>query len=108
MPDISKASPLRTWILLTGIFLLGVTAGVLGSIAMDFAGQKTHLLFPVARWLDTDFLYLKNGKMVTGRILNRNDHELVLEINNGSLKLKPEEIDRIEENYYTRYFKKVW
>ncbi len=108
MPDTARPSALRTWILLTGIFLLGFISGVLGSVALDFAGQKTRLIFPMARLLDTDLVHLKSGKMMTGRVLSRNDREILVEVGDGSLKLEPGEIDRIDENYHTRYFKKVW
>jgi hypothetical protein len=108
MPDTARPSALRTWGLLIGVFFLGVISGVLGTVALDFAGQKTRLVFPVARLLDTDLIYLKSGKMMSGRILSRNDREIVLEVHDGSLKLEPGEISRIDENHYTRYFKKVW
>jgi len=107
MPDTGKSSLFRSWLFFAGIFLAGTTAGVLGSLALNLAGQRTQAALPVARWLDTDFLYLKSGQMIAGRILDRNDRELILEIHNGTLKFRPDEIDRIEENYYTRYFKKA-
>jgi len=108
MPEAGKSSLLRSWLFFSGIFLAGIAAGVLGSLALDLAGQKTQAVFPVARWLDVDFLHLKSGKMIAGHILSRSDQELILEIQEGTLKFRPDEIDRIEENYYTRYFKKVW
>ena len=108
MPNRGKFSLLRSWLFFMGIFLAGLAAGALGSLALALTGRGVQTILPIARWLDTDFLYLKNGKIIAGRILSRNDRELVLEIQNGTLKLKPDEIGRIEENYYTRYFKKVW
>lgn len=108
MPDIGKFSLLRTWIFFAGIFLAGAIAGTLGSLALNLAGQGTQAVFPIAHGLDIDFLYLKSGRMIAGRILSRNEREIILEVHGGQLKLRPDEIDRIEENYYTRYFKKVW
>lgn len=108
MTDIGKTSLLRSCLFFAGIFLAGIATGILGSLAINLAERRTQAVLPVARWLDVDFLYLKSGQMIAGRILSRNDRELILEISEGTLKLKPDEIARIEENYYTRYFKKVW
>lgn len=102
-----KSSSLRSVFFFAGIFLAGAAAGVLGSLALDLAGQRSQAVLPIARRLDTDLVYLKSGRMIAGRIVSRGNSEIILEIQGGTLKLRPDEIDRIEENYYTRYFKKV-
>lgn len=109
MENARDSSQLKAWLFSVCIFLAGFAAGVIFTVVLDVGGGiRETLSLPLARHLDGDLIYLKNGKTVVGRVLHQDANEILVEMEKGTVKFGTNEIASIEKNQYTRYFQKGW
>jgi len=88
---------------------------VLGFILGAFlAATGMFLLYPnpgiridIGRMLDEDIVYLKDGTVMRGWVINKTSQNILLEIEGGSLTLPVSKCEVIKENVLLRYTRKL-
>lgn len=89
-------------------FLLGFIIG------MFFAGSLYFFLQPdatvrlkVGRLLDRDTLYLKNGDVILGWIVQEEGDKILVEVEKGTFILNRSECKSIQRNTFLRYLREL-
>ena len=85
--------------------ILGFCAGVLAC----FVVVVHYNLSPVkiGRQLDEDIIFLKNGNILRGQILDKRADEIIVETKNGSVTFKTSECLSVHENNFMQYLRKA-
>ena len=69
--------------------------------------SDTKLLIDVGRLLDQDIVYLKDGSLVRGWVLDEGSDEILIETGKGTFTLPRSICKRIEKDVFLRFVRKA-
>jgi hypothetical protein len=97
-------------LLLLVFFCVGIVAGVsatlgFGLFCSTFHSAKSYMAGQLGKFLDTDFVYLRTGPVLKGRIVSEDKKTIGIALDNRTVQIDSKDVTAIEKDYYTRYLK---
>lgn len=94
-------------------FALGLAAGLLLAVpALLFLRNlpvwSGYAAARLGQLADRDILYLRNGDVMTGRVVSETPQAVMFEIPKGTAEFNRSDIEKLEENYNARFLKETW
>ena len=96
-----------------GLFMAGLVVGALLVLGAGFAGRaadwgRQYASVRSGEFLDTDFLLLRTGDLMRGRIVEETADKILFAVPKGTVEFSREDVKRVDKNYYTRYVRGMW
>ena len=87
------------------LVFLSLVFGLCVGFVIGHSSNMNVVTVKLGEFLDTDFVYLKTGLIMRGQVISKNEDSVLFAMDNTTLTIPANEIQKIEYNYYTRYFK---
>jgi len=89
-------------------FILGLVIGVFLSFGLYFMrSSDTRLHVDVGRFLDQDIVYLKDGGLIRGWVVDEGGNEILIETGKGTFTLPRSICRRVEKKVFLRFVRKA-
>ena len=89
-------------------FIFGLFIGIFVTITLYFTPYiDPRFRTKIGHLLDKDIILLKNGNIMKGWILKRQEGNLTIEIANGYIIIPYCDCEHLEDNYLLKYMKEL-